>query len=415
MSRHRIGSRLAAAGLALPLLVWIVGCGGGDRGGGDGSDAFASQVRTLSGPELRIGSLDDPELAFTAVSQLAVLPDGRILSFHPQEQLIRRWSLDGRPDGTIGGKGDGPGEFNSVRQFGVFGDTVWTMDSNGFRATYFDPAGALLATVTVPTSIGERGMAASDLPPRPSRPFRDGTFYANQPAFSDAIARGDLTRTDHVRMNARGEVAETLWQQEYRPTDLLALLRESGGTFGPQPFTDAPRPTIDDSGLTVLDRRTPESVDGAAVHVTRIDVRGDTLFHTRLPYTPEPLLPEQVDSAVSATTEGMFSFMSRSQEGLTRASLESDLREATFTPRFIPWAVAPLVTLHGETWVRLRASTRVGSTEWRVLDAAGDPSGTVFTPDGLRVLLVDGDSVYGVEQDEFDVDYIVRYRLADEG
>ena len=415
MLRHLCAPRPSPVGWVLPLLIGIAGCGRGEPGAETDRDLFGSEVRTLSGPDLRIGSLDDPELAFTAISQLATLDDGRILSFHSQEQLIRRWSADGQPDGTIGGKGDGPGEFNSVRQFGVFGDTIWTMDSNGFRASYFDAAGTLLGTVSVPTSLGERGMEPSELPPRPSRPFRGGDFYANQLAISHSIAQGDLTSVDHVRMNDAGEQVGVLWQQEYRPTDILALLRDNGGIFGPQPFADSPRVAIDDLGLTILDRRTPESAESAEVRVTRIDALGDTVFQTRLPYTPSPLLPSQVDSAVSAATESMFSFVSRSQEGLTRATLESDLREATFTPRFVPWAVFPLTTLEGDTWIQLRSSTRPGFVEWRILDAAGNPSATAFTPEGLRVLEIGGDSVYGIEQDEFDVDYIVRYRVTTPG
>ncbi len=49
--------------------------------------------------------------------------------------------------------------------------------------------------------------------------------------------------------------------------------------------------------------------------------------------------------------------------------------------------------------------------EWWVLDEDGESKATVVTPEGLRVYLVTDGAVWGVETDEFDVNYIVRYDL----
>ncbi len=374
---------------------------------------FTSEVRVLEGPDLRIGSVDDPDFAFSRVWSLAQLPDGGILTFHRQEQLIRRWTADGLPAGTIGGQGEGPGEFSSVYHFGVFGDTVWAMDQRNFRATYFDTEGEVLDVITVPTSIGEAGMATRDLPPRPERPYRDGSFYGAQPAFSHAIAEGDLTEVAHVGMSAAGEVTHTVWLQQFRPKDNLALMRENGGTFGRQPFGDGQVVVPHASGVVVLDRRAPASSDSAAVHVTRVGMRGDTVFRTALPFTPVPLSPEAVDSAVTETAEGLSSFLT-DRLGIPEGTVRSDVRDAMYVPAFRPWATSLMPSEDGSTWVQLASSSRDGRVEWRVLDPRGNPAGTVFTPVGLRILRVDDESVLGVEADDLDVEYVVRYSIVDE-
>ena len=50
-------------------------------------------------------------------------------------------------------------------------------------------------------------------------------------------------------------------------------------------------------------------------------------------------------------------------------------------------------------------------TESWVLDAEGVPLARVLVPADLMVAVVDGETVWGIEMDELDVQYIVRYRL----
>ena len=54
-------------------------------------------------------------------------------------------------------------------------------------------------------------------------------------------------------------------------------------------------------------------------------------------------------------------------------------------------------------------------TESWVLDAQGAPLARALFPADLRVAVIDGDTVWGIEMDELDVQYIVRYRLVKGG
>ncbi len=64
----------------------------------------------------------------------------------------------------------------------------------------------------------------------------------------------------------------------------------------------------------------------------------------------------------------------------------------------------------GSIWLRRYTPLDEG-VEWWVLNADGMPLGRALTPTGLRVLHITGDAVWGVESDEFDVNYIVRYDI----
>ncbi len=392
------------------LTTFASGCGFGASGGDGTTDPFELNEMILDGPDLRIGSVDDSAFAFTAVTRIDVLPDGRILSFHSQEQTIRRWTPAGQPDGTIGRRGQGPGEFENVFLIGVFGDTIWAFDFQAYRTTRFDSDGGLLGTSSMTVELGERGTAPTDLPARPGRPFRDGTYVGSVPAFSHAIAIGEFTHSNWVRFAADGSVMGTIWQQEYHPRDVLALLRGTGGSYGRQPFGDQTMVTPVDDGIIVVDRRTPESPAGAAVRVTGIGVTGDTLFHTEIPFQPVPLSQERVDSAVTALAEGMLPMQQRFQEGMTLPALRADLEAAAYAPAWTPVVDAMLVTDTGEVWIRQYEPLAEGRAWW-VLSPYGEPRGTVITPAELQIMAVQDGMVYGVEKDDFDVNYIVRYSI----
>ena len=53
----------------------------------------------------------------------------------------------------------------------------------------------------------------------------------------------------------------------------------------------------------------------------------------------------------------------------------------------------------------------VNGSEWWILDDEGEWTGRVEFPNGLRVLLIHGDEVWGVETDDLDVNYIVKYSI----
>ena len=93
--------------LALAVIL-AAGC---QSDGVSSPDPFSADPWTVSGPEVRIGSLDDPDYIFASVNRLALSPDGLLHSLHPDEATLRQWTAEGTHAGSIGRKGEGPGEF----------------------------------------------------------------------------------------------------------------------------------------------------------------------------------------------------------------------------------------------------------------------------------------------------------------
>ncbi len=378
--------------------VFSVGCGGGAD---SAANLFGGTPWTLDGPEVRIGSLDDPDYLFGLVGAVVPGPDGFIYSLHPRDAVVRRWTADGTPAGTIGRQGEGPGEFTQPGRMGFFGDSLWVMDSGLNRASYFDTGGEFLGSVSPEISLeGPNGRAV-----RPGYPLRDGTFTARPGAGAMQIATGELTENPLMRVDAEGNALGTIWLQPYKPLDILALLDQGGrgGMFSNQAVRDAPITASLERGLLVIDRDAWTGSGPATIGVTRIDLGGDTLFARSFPYTPVPLSSERVDSAVRATTERLRNYS------------EGDIRAATYRPSHLPPLGGIVVGRDGTIWLRHYDPTRSEAGEevyeWWVLDAEGHPLARAVTPARLRLRTITADVVWGVERDELDVEYIVRYRL----
>jgi hypothetical protein len=240
-------------------------------------------------------------------------------------------------------------------------------------------------------------------------PLRDGTLYGIAPASSDAVARGRLSRVRHVVMGPDGSIRGTVWIQPYRPSDVLALLRETGGTFAPQPFGDRPLFHVSPRGvLLVLDRRVPDEAGPASIRLTKIDMQGDTLLSSEITYTPHPLPRERIDSTAHAQAETILDFIQRMDPEMTVRRLESELREATYSPEFLPAVKDMVVAEDGSIWLQRFTPSEEGVVWW-VLNPDARPLASAITPEGLRVLLISHQEVWGVETDALDVDYIVRY------
>ena len=378
------------------------------------TDPFAYSPWTATGPEVTIGTVGgDPDYVFGQVFGLEPGPDGLVYSIHRGEATIRRWTTDGLAAGTVGRAGEGPGEFQFLIEMGFFGDSLWAWDFRAYRASYFDLDGKFLGSVSPPFEFGSR----EESPPRPQRPFRDGTFLGSGLAFSHLVATGKLTETAVVRMNAQGEQLTLLWKNPHEPRDGLALMDDNGasGTFGSQPFGDDVRHTVSEEGLIVVERRAWTGEGEPVVTLTRIDLAGDTVFQRRIPYTPEPLPAERVDSAIRAIADSWYD----DESGITKGALEARIREATYKPAYLPPVVAARVMGDGNIWLEryapVESDTGERFNEWWILTIDGEPTARARLPVGLRVMHLDEEVIWGTVSDDLDVDYIVRYRLVKGG
>ena len=158
MTRAELASVLACAMVATPACSR-------DTGPADSASAFVvtdssgGRIVRNQGPgalgdsllprreDLRIGVVEGAyEFELHGVRDLAVGPAGEIYAALQTLGEIRVFDAGGRYLRTLGGEGEGPGEFRALTWIGVFGDTVLGYDARLSRMTLFWNDGAVLDT-----------------------------------------------------------------------------------------------------------------------------------------------------------------------------------------------------------------------------------------------------------------------------
>ena len=281
----RVGPRTAVAASAFAT-AFAAACSGDGTAGA--ADTFTPELSILGPWDVRIGSVDDPAYTFESVRDLSLAADGTLFSLHRTGQ-VRRWTADGRPAGSFGREGEGPGEFDNAESIGFFGDTLWVMDVGAYRVSFFDLEGSLLGALSAAPASLEAGV------PLPALPFRDGSFYARSSESPVLVAEGGQTSLLHVHVSSEGTVLDTIWTENVRSTDVFPLLGRMV-VYLRQPFHDAPlwrvRP-FGDLAITV-DRRASTVEEPAVLVVTGRERTGDTPPHR----------PESPRAAASGVPDG---------------------------------------------------------------------------------------------------------------
>lgn len=389
----------------LPVLLacstLLVGCGQSDSS--SPTDELPEWSATL---DLQVGSIDDPDYALTAIRAVEIRSDGTMYTLHPQEQLIRMFAADGTLRGTIGGEGEGPGEFRNIGPLGWVADTLWVLDFDGYRFSQFSPAGDFLGSFTVPFRMDSDPGAPQ--PPRAEGLLYDGTVYGSIPAFSSQIADGTLTVSQQLLMSRDGRVRDTLPGVPFGRNQWAITPPDGrGGLYMPQPFADGPlwSFTPNERALVVLDRTAPMSPAEARFRLTKLTFAGDTVFSREYPFDPIQVTQEEVDSILQSFRERMGDrrFFNLGPAALTRLA-----EETLYRPAFRPPATSFRLSRDGTMWLRMTSGSEE-SNRWLILESNGDPVGRLSLPDDFNPLLIDLPYVWGFATDALDVPYLRRY------
>jgi hypothetical protein len=138
-----------------------------------------------------------------------------------------------------------------------------------------------------------------------------------------------------------------------------------------------------------------------AFHVLRLLSPRATVFARTFSYNPRPVPRQVVDSVVSEKISDRRQFWSGNEA-------ERSLRD--LFPEYQPPISRVLVSDDGHIWLR-REEFGPGASEWMVLDPNGAPLATVDIPRDVVVHRVIGDLLWGSVRGDFDVPYLVRYRV----
>lgn len=372
-------------------------------------------------PELRIGSVDDPEAGFSAIGRVTVDRDGQIYVLEAMDMQIRVYTPHGDELRRIGRRGEGPGEFQRVGSIGVVGDTLWTFDQAGDRITLFARDGRLLSTARAETPMIPlwRPRCVGHLLPDRMRP--DGLFTSafsrmscNQDNETSAVDATVPIRIPHLIFDATGTVVDTIgWDSApnprmARPPGSFDIEFESIDVDGrpysvPQPPIEVPLWLQLIDGRVELFVRRPTSED-AWIELTRLTSSGDTVFARRLPYTPEPYTSDDMEALASQSATA------RMRGSAADPSIVRRLRAAMDFPEFRPVAQMGYVDADERIWLA-RYAPGNSTARFLVIDSDGLPLGEIRFPGRFQFRWSEGNAIWGVEPDELDVPWLVKYRI----
>lgn len=405
----RCPARRPARGRLVPsLFTAVLSLAAAGCGGVTSRDSSTPLAEWPAAEDLRVGSVDG-SVTLTWIRSIEVGPDGRMFTMHPTEQEVRMFAEDGTPMRTLGGRGDGPGEFQNAYTMGLVGDTLWVYDGRPSRFSQFDMNGELVGSFTVPYTMGQDPEAPG--PPRPDGLLDDGTVYGERPAFSNQIAAGIITERVYMTMDRDGSVVDSLPGVAFGNNQWAVGdpdHPERGGAYFRQPYGDGPLSafTPGEHALLLLDRGAATAAGQVTYRLTKLTFDGDTLFSRTYPYSPQPLTQAAADSAMEATLAPM---LESGRMPWKPDQLKEWAKVSFYQPAYMPPVTDMKVGRDGHIWLRDQPAGE--SVRWTILTPQGEPMGVTTLPAAFTLSQADGPLVWGYERDDLDVTYLVRYRI----
>ncbi|MXX55125.1 MAG: hypothetical protein F4Z44_04985, partial [Gemmatimonadetes bacterium] len=302
---------------------------------------------------------------FYRVRNVTRLPDGGIVVVNRGSAEIRKFTANGAFVGSIGGYGEGPGEFSNLQQVELVGDSMLVRDVR--RVALFGPD--LRHVRTLPLHPGARSLHYLD----------SGALVA--PVIMDYPEEHGLVRAPEVLL----------------AYDLEGARRDSiGATRGSEEYvTDALMGSPLFGKTSVLDTHGDRIFLGSSdyMQVEEVDANGDTLRIFRIPDYPLTLTPEEVRAERNLRLNPPL------PPGVT--SLPPPIVEAVEgmpSPETRPAYADMLVDPTGAVWLRpfLGSSEQGGPEHWLVFGADGSWLGSVQMPENLLVREIGVDEILGV-------------------
>jgi hypothetical protein len=332
---------------------------------------------------MSIGAVEgDSAYLFQRIADARFIADGRIVVADEGLLVLREYDRNGKFVAQMGGKGSGPGQFQSLRDILIASpDTIVAWDSRALRLTYFSGDRIVTHTISLASANATVGPGRLDFL---AGALRDGSLVLGVVALSaesgpDRVSIENISRVgEHLR-----RVAET--------TGLVrAKLAEK--VNGPIPFSPYP-------------------------HVA---IYGDIVYHTN---GTEPMV-----TAWSAVGDRTIAFPPHDYEverewsafaaDLERDKVQPFVRAVATAPRpeRIPHLAGLLTDDAGRIWAkryepRTDAIWRGGGVRgvggtWWVADPAGRLIARVQVPAGFAPLQVADARVLGVSVDSLGVERV---------
>lgn len=383
------------------VLLLLLACRSGSA---ELDGAHVSNAPELVAEEvLRIGSVDDPDVGFSRIGGIAVNGQGSVYVLESQDRQIRVYDEDGLRIGTFGRQGDGPGEFKNATLIGFRHDTLAVGDASLGRITFFNRAGETLETLPMPPVWLEPtpGVMVMVEPVR----FRgDGFATTVTRMMMPPEPPRDSFSVPQVVLDRSGRITDTLRFERWG----LFNSRVRVGNLDVRVPSGPPtaRLYIDGQDDTyIVDRSVAATGDQATFTVARVTDAGDTVYRHEIRYRPIAFPAAFVDTIVARAVRPYL----RNQEADSGA-IENAIRRALKLPPYQPPVTHGRTGADGVLWLRLH-DDGTDQHQWVLLDQGGRIKGAVSLPRAVTIHWSSGEYAWASVRDEFDVPWLVRYRL----
>lgn len=378
--------------------------------------AFAQDAQTIDRLEvgLRIGTQPSTEYELGSLRYgFALTPDGGVIIPVTETANLRQFDSTGRFVQIVGRRGNGPGEFQAIRNAGYWADTLWVIDRITRRVTMFPPRRNL---ITLPiNSFPPSASIASILRNRAlvfAPVLTSSQLLAGQRIGSISIQDPNTHKTTYDREVLVGSTV---------------LAMESGGGQGTvrrerleQALSQDGLVAVSPNGnaVAVVDRRV---VNDNTTPLT-IEILDDNGSRTSS-FTIDRQ-PVKVSGAfVSAQLDTIASHIQKFRPGqfasqsAAKSFVATQLKLPATYPRLsgviieddrTVWIADPLRDRQpGELPAKPRDDDRI---VWRAYDASGRPKRSVSVPIAVTLVSIRGTNFWGSATDESGVPVVVRLR-----
>jgi len=384
------------------------GCGGSDRPGNPAAVRDSAGVTIVEStapawaegtgwrvgdtPSVDIGGrADDSAYDLFQVVGALRLADGRIALADGGTQQLRLYAPDGTHLHTVGGVGEGPGEFTGL---GLMvsgpGETLLTFDYHQLRISRFDVDGTFLVAFSL-AGVDQATLQMIGV-------LDDGTVVSRT---GGAFAPG--SKPDGLR---RDSVLYVLHELPIAGLDTLGwfpsvemVVKNAGGAVSMRSLPFGKHTTVVVHGTRVF-------VGTADTYsISEFDASGVLRTVIRRPYQPIPVSPGMIETYKRGERDNMAT-----QGDLPpnfRAMFEAMIDEMPYPDVHPPYQDF-IVDRDGNVWVLDPMAEPDGAPTYQVFDAAGIWLGTVTAPEQFRPTDIGSDYVLGVW---LDMDLIEHVRL----
>ena len=308
---------------------------------------------------LRVGEeTDDSAYLFGRIVGLAVDSKDRILVADLRPPSVAVFSLDGEWLGSVGGVGEGPGEYVTVDGNGVYvgpSDSVYVMDSRGASSGFprlhvYDPTDfTYVRQIRFPYDE-DWGMAVSAVGVSDHGPIMEYSTIA----LPDNV--GEPRHSYAVLTSWAGERIRELERLPDR--EMYVGLSPDGSPFA-QIIKFAPNSVFELSASQLF-----YSGLNAEIDILVTSLAGDTVRTVRRPHDPVPLTRNDIPAGLDAEARKMY-------------------------PEFKPAYRTFVIDDQDNIWIKDYVEAPATEARWQVLDSEGRMIGQVLLPRTLGLYVID--------------------------